>query len=420
MQIKDPKNGMVAEVVNHSEQNALCVATRELKTYDNKQQFFSNEIYGSQMNVAVEFSGTPINVHNGLDKIQWTATAIVGGNHWDPDDNNHHAKDAVINILDYSDLSGETITISVNEVVTVVTEGADYNAVISNEQTAINLAAFMTNITGIGATADGAVVTLLADDNYDIGADVDLANYSALTGWIYITKWLPTDIKEVEIELWQNGVIAEGTQKVGLGNYIDTTLLNQWQKFTIPLGSFNGVDSIIDSFRIRSVDIGAGQPNDYYLDFLQIQEIGTPQEYRIRPNKDTWLHIENFMFSIANSVASTVADGTVAGFDYNSFLGATLGSGIVYQRIQNGEVISSSVIKTLADWLSLPETKVSSQMSNGTNSFITMRGDFTDAIILKAEDNDELRIIVSEDLSSLLHLKISAGCKEEDRYNINN
>jgi len=116
-----------------------------------------------------------------------------------------------------------------------------------------------------------------------------------------------------------------------------------------------------------------------------------------------------------DNIAGTLADGTMPGLAYDALLGASLNTGLVYQRIHNGVIVASSQIKTLGDWLSLPETEIKVHVSDGTNTFISLVGDFTEPVILKSEDDDELRITVSEDLSGLLHLKASAGCKEEDR-----
>lgn len=44
-----------------------------------------------------------------------------------------------------------------------ITEGSDFNAATSNNQTATNIAAAIEALTGVGATANGAVVTITAD-----------------------------------------------------------------------------------------------------------------------------------------------------------------------------------------------------------------------------------------------------------------
>jgi len=65
--ITDPKTGIKAEVVNSDENNALVVATRPLKTFDNKLTYFSNPTYGIEMNQDGASGGTAIEIHDGID-----------------------------------------------------------------------------------------------------------------------------------------------------------------------------------------------------------------------------------------------------------------------------------------------------------------------------------------------------------------
>ena len=461
--ITDPKTGMQAEI-DHGrdshEPHALIVATRPLKTFSNRVNFFFSGELGVDMNVAAVFTGTPLNVHDGMDKIQWTATSIVGGDHWDPDDNNHHAKDSCINVLDYTDLSNETITISVNETVTVVTEGINYDAEISNDVTAANIATFMNTIIGIDATSDANVVTLFADDDYDIDnllensssadltatarciqatgtvnndvleikttdADLDLSNYAALTGWIYLTAWDTRGTKGVEVELWLNNLMAENTVKADLGNFVDTGLFNVWQKFTIAFSEFKGAGSTIDSFRFRTIDIGAGQPPDYYMDYLRIQETGTIRDYNIEPKLGTWLHVEEFTYSFAATFDGCSAvenadaywkSNNLSYIPYNGFLSINkLSDGILFKQVKNNIIQQSSVIKQVMDILQLPGTTISSSGSDGINSWLTITHKMTEPLLLKSEDDDRLTFSISDDLSNLLHFRVVAGCREEQR-----
>ena len=78
--ITDPSTELQAHIVDgDGEKQALVVATRDLKTYENSPQFFSNSIYGTNMNQNAEATGTPSGIHNGTDSVLWTASSIVGG-----------------------------------------------------------------------------------------------------------------------------------------------------------------------------------------------------------------------------------------------------------------------------------------------------------------------------------------------------
>ena len=100
---------------------------------------------------------------------------------------------------------------------------------------------------------------------------------------------------------------------------------------------------------------------------------------------------------------------------YNKLLGETLVSGIDYTRTQDDEIVFTRTIKSILDLLQLPGTEITAQGSDGTNTFITIRATHSEPLILKSEDDDVLSWTISDDLSGLLQLRISAGCYEEIR-----
>ena len=53
--------------------------------------------------------------------------------------------------------------------------------------------------------------------------------------------------------------------------------------------------------------------------------------------------------------------------------------------------------------------------SDGTNTWVTVNIRFTEPIILKDSDDDEMSLTINDDLSGLLVLKVGAGCKVEER-----
>lgn len=76
---------------------------------------------------------------------------------------------AYITILDWSDLNTEnaTVTVTVNGTATILTEDGSpgWNSATSNEVSATNLAAAIEAVTGLTASASGAVVTVRADND---------------------------------------------------------------------------------------------------------------------------------------------------------------------------------------------------------------------------------------------------------------
>ena len=76
--IIDGKGTKTAATVTHADQeaNALVVATRPLKTFENAIRFFTSDNEGIDMNVDASSGGTPELIHDGIDNVYWTGTTI--------------------------------------------------------------------------------------------------------------------------------------------------------------------------------------------------------------------------------------------------------------------------------------------------------------------------------------------------------
>lgn len=74
-------------------------------------------------------------------------------------------------IVDFSGLAGDTVTVGG----TVLTEGVDWDAEVSNDQTATNLAAAINALANVNAAAVGAVVTITAATAGVAGNNITLA-----------------------------------------------------------------------------------------------------------------------------------------------------------------------------------------------------------------------------------------------------
>lgn len=107
-----------------------------------------------------------------------------------------------IEILDYSLLSGKTFTVAG----TTLTEGADFNATTDNDTTAAALATAIDGIATISASANGAVITVIADapgtggnsKGLATNADPEAATVSGatLTGGVAQTYSTPQRVQE--------------------------------------------------------------------------------------------------------------------------------------------------------------------------------------------------------------------------------
>jgi len=361
--ITDSATKMTAQVVKKEACNcqALAVATVPYRDFENDLRFFSSAESGINMNVNVAFSGTPDKIHDGTDSVLWTATDIVGG--------------------------GKTTFNS-----------ADQNHTPAGE---------------LSIKVDNAPV----DDVYQIakGSDVTMSNYVALTMWVYVDKnWKALDA--VEMYCWDNGTNTQIGTAVDLSDYFEFLNYGIWQRIVIPLTDFGEASgsTIVDAFRVIQLS-GEGKAPKYYLDDIQLEEAGTPVKFSIKADKGTWLYVDEFTISMADNISGTLADATMPYLAYDKFLGVSLVSGLNYQRVEDGNIVFSATILSMMDFLQLPGTEVSAYGSDGTNTWVTLKAKHIEPLLLKSEDEDELIFTVSDDLSGLLHLRISAGCRLERR-----
>ncbi len=359
--ITDITTGIKAKVdnKNDTEENALVVATRPLKTLTNKVLFFSNPTYGIDMNKSLGPAGTPIHIHNGIDNVYWTASAITGAIRWDFNSNTQ----------------AHTGTYSI----------------------------------------DGTTTLNGDESQYAKGSNQDLTGYTSLTGWIYITDWATLGVKEVQIYGWDVGVGLVGNI-VDIGDYINKAIFNTWSKFIIPLSDMGLTNLTVDSIRIKTISTGGGAPPSYYLDDIDIQETALFLKYTIEPVDGTWLYVDQVNITMADALNTTLADNSMFNLSYNKFLGlSNLSIGILFQKIHEGEVTWVSTFHNLLDFLQIPNTNILTAGCDGTNTWFSLNQIFGSPVLLKSETKDNLTFVLRDDMDGLLRFRIGASCREEQR-----
>lgn len=355
--ITDPKTGIQASVIDGEEENAVVVATRLLKSYTNVIKFFTNLKYGYNMNISVGFSGEPEPIHNGIDNVYWTASTVYGFWDFDSTDQAHTG-----------------------------TKSIDATRTFNNYTAQM---------------AKGSTITLSG---------------VAITGWVYLSSWDDRGTKGIHLYGWDTSTSTMVGNEVNLKNYIDIGSMGNWQKFVVSLADMDLVGETIDAIRIKTVDIGTGFAPDYYLDDIQIEEAGIPVEFNIKPNSNTWLHVNNYSILLVDAYSPVSADSTMPYFSYDKLLGVTvLTNGILYRRVVDYKIPLAFPFKNLGEILMFPGTRIDSYGSDGTNTFLKILVDLKEPIVLKSENEDKISFVVSDDLSGLLKLVISANCKEEQR-----
>jgi len=365
--ITDPATKNSAQVdATTGEDQALVVATRPLKTFLNKIEFFTNSDYGINMNQNAAIAGTPEHVHDGIDNVYWTGSAIVGGK-------------TTFNSADQNHTAGGSQSVK--------TDNPDVNDVYQ----------------------------------FDRGSNLDLSGYLSLTIWIYVDKdWKAGD--SIEIYGWDTGTASQVGNAVALEDYFTWGIFDVWQNISIPLFDMS-LTGTIDALRVKQISTEGKAPK-YYLDDIQFEErteTGNLITFTVEPAKNKWLHVHGFTVIIADNDYDSTGTGTetMPAIPYDSLLGETLEKGILFQVVTNKEVIFAILLRQLSDLMQIPGTTFGSYGSavDGTDTWVTINVTFTQPTILKSEHLDHLNAIVAEDLSGLDILRIAATCSEEDRSN---
>lgn len=239
------------------------------------------------------------------------------------------------------------------------------------------------------------------------GTDYQANQFSALDMYIYLTQW-PTSgsVKEIELELWSNGTLASDTIKVGA--YIDKTLFNAWQLCTIPFADFNVTTTTWDEVRIRFRDTGQGQAPRAYFDEIVMQGLaaGGTIDFVYAPSADQRVEVRKLVLAGANNSDKV---------KYDELFGAPkLANGLLVTLRSGGKIIDSQVIRDNFRLVQLANTTIAANKE--TVSSTTMYRSDTEfaeeSLILNGRTNDEIRITVRDDLSSLLSFTSSVEAYE--------
>lgn len=351
VKIEDNGNGTVAEVESKKDTgNGLKVYTYEGKPVQSQNAFFTNDTYGSDLNQDGSAGGTPDQVHNGIDSVLWTASAISGTWTFNSTAQAHTGSNSIDAT---STVNGETAQIAK-------------------------------------------------------GSNLTIANYVSLTGWIYISAWSTSGTKDVQIVAWDTGTASAVSSTINLSSYINTTSFGTWQQFSIPFAAFGFTSATLDAIRITTVDIGAGPPPDYYLDDIQFEQTGGGITYTIGPDKGEKWYITHINHVLVDAYAGTVTNGTMPNIPYDGFLGVnTLPSGIVIRRIQFEEATFSSTNTDFIDYINTPLPKHMISGSDGTNTWVRLESEFPTPVLFDGDKGDRFEIIINDDLTGLLYYKSS-------------
>lgn len=339
-------------------ETGLLVYTTDRFPRANVTKTAFNETFGNQL--AIDGSNTPTiteNIHDGNDNAYWTGSNLSGG------------------AFDFSS--------------TFTAAGWPADGTQSIDGTATN------NTT---------------EARINKGSTLDLTPYTTLRGAIFISSWPVSGTKQILIGFQDSSNVDVGV-RVDIGAYVDTTLFNVRQDFTIPLSDLGVEGETIQSIILDPVDIGAGQPINFYLDILRVQDVGEGVEFVIEPDPGTTLVVTRITVQVEDAYVNANQEGA---FGKSGFLGeSSLTNGIVLGRTANGAPVPgvSFVIHDLRDWMQFPQTTDVTSSSDGTNTWVTFSTNFdvNGGIPLRASKREGITHRVQDDLTGLVDLKVWAS-----------
>lgn len=307
-----------------------------------------NVDFGRDMTQDVSAGGTPIDIHDGEDNTYWTGNNI----------------------------SGSTI---------------DFN---STNRANTGTQSVRANSPSVGTIWE-----------FDNGADQDLSSYVSITGFININRrWDSGD--SVSMFGWRAG--AQVGDKIFIEDYVTIGDNDVWQQFIVPLTAMNLDGQTIDAIRFEQ-ESASGTTGDWFLDDFQIQESGTPIEYKTSKAIDKDYQVYEFIITMVDATAGTLADG--AGqipSTYNAILGVSeLPVGITIRNVEDGENRFSANFRGLLDFLSAG-WEISDSGSDGTNSYMILKQVFREPIVLKgAPGKNFISATINDNLSGLVKLEMA-------------
>ena len=339
-----PEDGIEARIhtptdVGHSKLSGLVVYNHNIETGTPLLEFFADETGSVDQNINASGSGTLTPVHDGGDTSLWNSVAVTGT--WD-------------------------------------------------------FASTAQSNTGSASIELGTRNGDTASFTWPVVGDLSVGSYEAFRGFIYITSWPNSGNKDVTIQLYLDDALTG--QAVQLSNYIDTTVQDSWQIFTIPMSDFQTLSSVFDAVWVSMVDAGAGAAPSGFLDDLSFVQSGTgaTKTFSVSPPADqVW---------VINRIKWT-AVATSSAIKYDEFFGiGGLTNGYQLSFKSRGMVVQTFVARDFYDMLQYPN--VTATIINGTASIFELYYDIPQELqTLIGAQEQSIELTVRDDLSSIVKFK---------------
>lgn len=405
---------------------------------------FTNETFGAEMEEADPgFTGTPEQIHDGIDLSLWTATNLTGSNF--VFNSTTHAKEGIATVVAFGSLGGDAVTINGTNITnTTLTEGVDWTAATSNAATATSLASAIDGVAGVSATASAAIVTVIADDtvvqadittftstdgtNLPVSAQsvdgnstvnddealftapsaIDFDDFSTLILSAYIVNWsVQGGTKEFELRFRNAGTNVGNS--VNLSGFIDIGSFGFWQAAVMSKAEFGILDETVDEFVIKTVDVGAGPPPSVFFDFIKIEETGSPISFSITPPAGFQFDVHKISFlgeAPANSITSIDNLPPEKFFSINP-----LANGLVTRTTINSVAFEGAIFRNNFDMIfqsSFTFTHVSTNIAQDTVMIRAEVDISSTGLILKSSTSDSIEQIVNDSFTGFNLFRASA------------
>jgi hypothetical protein len=250
---------------------------------------------------------------------------------------------------------------------------------------------------------------------WDDAGTINMNGYTAITGNIDLDTYNPS-LNTVVLSFSLAGVLVGNS--INLDDYIDTGIFTE-QSFVIPKSDLGIGAEVVDEMTITILRSGGTRP-DIKFDGFQIEQIGTPLEFKVdTPESEVFfVHQINMSFVGAvtgiTAVAGATENATVPNLSYNKLLGINeLANGITFTRTQNDKKVINLTLKNLADFLGF--SVILDHVSDGTNTLLTLSVMLDDPIVLDGKTNDKLSWTINDNISGLIKFtSIARGSLRSD------
>lgn len=182
------------------------------------------------------------------------------------------AATGTITIVDFSELSGKTVTVDGQ----VLTEGAEFTAAVSNDSTATSLASAINGLENVNASAAANIITIVAAAAGTAGNALTVATNGASTGIVLSGATLAGGAAAVHASITINDkTYVEGSDfNVDSTNALTATAI----KTAINADKPTGVDTVVSSgANLFFVAITAGTAANAYVTTSDNAGITTPE-----------------------------------------------------------------------------------------------------------------------------------------------